>query len=202
MDVVKAARPALNRLYLSRKKPSSLPLRPLLPDRFRPPRGEKQVFLPNFVLTFLRPHPEQPANFASFLTPLWLNKLDLKDYLYHAYGVQTLHVRSFIIHGKVVRDTLNKRVSRLPQQKKMTIEMPPDQPFVWPEEPEDKSPWDWAITQAGEKAKKEREEGVTEQGNMKGGPGKKERETLRERAKALLKGKATWRPGWEEYPVG
>lgn len=27
------------------RKPSPLPLRPLVPDRFRPPRGEKQVFL-------------------------------------------------------------------------------------------------------------------------------------------------------------
>lgn len=27
------------------RKPSPLPLRPLVPDRFRPPRGEKQIFL-------------------------------------------------------------------------------------------------------------------------------------------------------------
>lgn len=27
------------------RKPSPLPLRPLVPDRFKPPKGEKQVFL-------------------------------------------------------------------------------------------------------------------------------------------------------------
>lgn len=53
-------------------------------------------YSPNFVLTLLRPRPDAPANFASFLTPLNLNKLDLKDYLYNAYGIHVLSVRSYV----------------------------------------------------------------------------------------------------------
>lgn len=55
---------------------------------------------PNVVLTLIR-SPHLPANFASFLTPLWFNKLDLKDYLYHLYGIQALSVRSYVIQQKV-----------------------------------------------------------------------------------------------------
>ncbi len=46
MNTVKTAAAAISRpnpgFY---KKPSPLPLRPLRPNRFKPPRGEKQVFL-------------------------------------------------------------------------------------------------------------------------------------------------------------
>ena len=41
VTAVPRVRPNPDRL----RKPSPLPLRPLVPDRFRPPRGEKQVFL-------------------------------------------------------------------------------------------------------------------------------------------------------------
>ncbi|KAL9130926.1 MAG: hypothetical protein Q9175_006898, partial [Cornicularia normoerica] len=125
------------------RKPSPLPLRPLVPDRFRPPRGEKQVFLPNFIITFLRT-PTQPPHFASFLTPLWFNKLDLKDYLYNVYGVQVLRVRSFVIQGKVTKDRYTARVSRASAKKKMTVELVQgvegQGPFIWPEEPKDIKP--------------------------------------------------------------
>ncbi|KAK4165866.1 hypothetical protein QBC43DRAFT_314415 [Cladorrhinum sp. PSN259] len=99
-----------------------------LPRRF----GQKEVFLPNHVIAFLRPLPKQPPNLASFAVPLKFNKLDLRDYLYHAYNVEVLSVRSFInqpapqrkhgMHGKWYR----------PQSKKMMIaELV--KPFVWPE---------------------------------------------------------------------
>jgi hypothetical protein len=58
---------------------------------------------PNFTLTLLRT-PHAPPHFASFLTPLNLNKLDLKDYLYHAYGLKVLNVRSYVIQAKVRED--------------------------------------------------------------------------------------------------
>lgn len=46
MNALKPSSPALNRMDFARlRKPSPLPLRPLEPNRFRPPRGEKQVFL-------------------------------------------------------------------------------------------------------------------------------------------------------------
>ena len=37
------------------------------------------------MLTLLRT-PNSPPNFATFLVPLNLNKLDMRDYLFHAYG--------------------------------------------------------------------------------------------------------------------
>ena len=152
-----------------KKKPAQLPLRPLQPNRFVPPRGQKQVFLyalpslthptqfrphslisllippihshrPNFVITFLRT-PLKPPHFASFLVPLNLNKLDLKSYLYNAYNIRVLHVRSFIIHGRMVKDPRTNQKFRKPRTKKMTIEMEgPKAAFVWPDPPEDLAP--------------------------------------------------------------
>lgn len=89
---------------MRKKTPLPLPtLRPLLPKTFFPPRGQKQIYLPNFTLTLLRT-PHAPPHFASFLTPLNLNKLDLKDYLWNAYGLQALTVRSFVIQARVRED--------------------------------------------------------------------------------------------------
>ncbi|KAK4227836.1 hypothetical protein QBC38DRAFT_443318 [Podospora fimiseda] len=103
-----------------------------VPTRMHKKFGKKQVFLPNHVIAFIRPLPKQPPNLASFAVPLKFNKLDLRDYLFHAYNVEVLSVRSFInqsppqqkygTHGKWYR----------PQSKKMMIaELV--KPFVWPE---------------------------------------------------------------------
>ncbi|KAF6235980.1 hypothetical protein HO173_005608 [Letharia columbiana] len=181
------------------RKPSPLPLRPLVPDRFKPPKGEKQVFLPNFTLTFLRT-PTQPPHFASFLTPLWLNKLDLKDYLYHVYGVQALRVRSFIIQGKVLRNDRTGRLARAGAAKKMTVEMVQGQegqgPFVWPEVPDE-------VLAEGREAQDARDKAVEEQ-KMRQQPDERykldprDAKGLKERARLLLQGKVRWRPSWEE----
>ena len=48
---------------------------------------------PTFTLTLLHT-PLQAPNLASFLVPLWFNKLDMKDYLWHVYGIGVGHVRS------------------------------------------------------------------------------------------------------------
>merc|ERR1712137_508966 len=66
--------------------------------------GLKEVYLPNFHVALHRT-PRQPANFASFTVPLWFSKLDLRDYLFHAYNVRIHGVRSYvklqrITHGK------------------------------------------------------------------------------------------------------
>ena len=120
-------------------KPSTLG--PLLPDRFRSPRGQKRVYLlvpypfrfnfpslsflsaktdfsckyrPNFTLTLLRT-PFAPPNYATFITPLHLNKLDLKDYLYNLYGVEVLSVRSYVQQARVRQD---KPGARLPKARR------------------------------------------------------------------------------------
>jgi large subunit ribosomal protein L23 len=95
---------------------------------------------PNFVLTLLRT-PNNPPNFATFLVPLSLNKLDLRDYLFHAYGIRVHGVRSYIQMQKIQQD---KPGSKRPKPrkwfrpksiKKMMVEM--ERPFVWPEEPKE-----------------------------------------------------------------
>lgn len=117
--------------------------------------GKKQVFLyvhapnsaiaainaninrPDFVVTLLRT-PNKPAIFAKFEVPLTFNKLDLRDYLFHAYNVRALRVRSYVEQQKVARrEGQGKRGQWYrPQAKKfMTIEM--DKPFVWPNPPKD-----------------------------------------------------------------
>jgi large subunit ribosomal protein L23 len=80
-----------------------------------------------------------PPTFASFIVPLNLNKLDLRDYLWHAYGVPVIGVRSYIQIQKLRQDKPGAiRVSprkwfRPRSIKKMTVEM--ELPFVWPEVP-------------------------------------------------------------------
>jgi len=90
---------------------------------------------PDFVITFLRT-PNLPPTFAKFVVPLTFNKLDLRDYLFHAYGVTVLRVRSYVEQQKVQsKGKAARRWYRPRAVKKMTVEM--DKPFVWPEEPTD-----------------------------------------------------------------
>jgi large subunit ribosomal protein L23 len=96
---------------------------------------------PKFTITLLRT-PHLPPNFAQFVVPLNINKLDLRDYLLHAYGVEVLNVRSFITQRKIERTkpgTTGLHYYRPRSIKKMTVELV--KPFVYPEEPKDLSPY-------------------------------------------------------------
>ncbi|KAL2044396.1 hypothetical protein N7G274_003101 [Stereocaulon virgatum] len=187
-----STKPHLNPRGIGRPYP--LPLRPLRPNRFVPPRGQKQIFLPNFVLTFLRT-PTQPPHFASFLVPLNLNKLDLKSYLYNGYGVRALHVRSFIMHGRVVRDPRTNQARRKPRKKKMMVELEPGSEFVWPEVPKDLEPWDKKMKDQEKRELDVQRKNRTKQGTILGLIPDEERNTLREKARELLGGKRVWTPG-------
>ncbi|KAK3943886.1 hypothetical protein QBC46DRAFT_376528 [Diplogelasinospora grovesii] len=120
------------------------------------PIGKKQVFLPNQVITFIRPKPKQPPNLASFVVPLRFNKLDLRDYLYHAYNVQVLKVRSFINERAPERRGNNNQGKwyRPQPQKMMVAEL--TKPFVWPEPVKEdaRGDWDHDIWQRVEKQRK------------------------------------------------
>jgi len=131
-----------------------------------------------------------------------MNKLDLKDYLYNLYSVETLHVRSYIIHGKVRRQPRTGVAYRMPQRKKMTIEMKPGDNFVWPDVLEDLGPWDKALQEVREEERKEAREGRSAQGQVLGNVPRDERGATREQARDLLEGKVRWRPGWETYKTG
>jgi large subunit ribosomal protein L23 len=91
---------------------------------------------PDFTVTLLRT-PHLGPNFASFEVPLWFGKLDLKSYLQNLYDVETLHIRSFVVHQKVQRTNPLKKfqIGSLYQptfKKKMTVQLM--QPFMWPAE--------------------------------------------------------------------
>lgn len=98
-----------------------------------------------FTVTLVRT-PFLPPTFAKFLVPLHFNKLDMRDYLWHVYGIETVGtIRSYVQQQPLRMD---KPGAVLPRQrnwyrersiKKMTVEM--DRPFVWPEAPEDLSPY-------------------------------------------------------------
>ena len=102
---------------------------------------------PNFVIALIRPSRFLPPNYASFMVPLWLNKLDLKDYLYHLYGLQCLSVRSYVIQQKIAeKRPYSRRWYRPRSRKKMTVELvndgtPGQGNFVWPKLPIDKTAW-------------------------------------------------------------
>lgn len=85
-----------------------------------------------------------PPNFVQFIVPLNINKLDLKDYLYHAYGVQCLSVRSYVEQQKIAQSKRHLGERHLEwyrprATKRMTVEL--DEPFIYPEAPTDFEPY-------------------------------------------------------------
>jgi len=98
--------------------------------------GLKKVYLPNFVVT-LRRNPRLEPYFAVFDVPLNFSKLDLKDFLWHLYGVKSRSIRSSVLPGKIRRKWKVKdqpaRVGpwvRTLQKKKMIVQLA--KPFRYP----------------------------------------------------------------------
>ncbi|KAH7028342.1 hypothetical protein B0J12DRAFT_584289 [Macrophomina phaseolina] len=154
----------------------------------RPPRR------PDFTLTLLRT-PFLPPTFAKFLVPLHLNKLDMRDYLWHAYGIKCTNVRSFVQQQKIRQDdptrkrAMPRRWYRGPAIKKMTVEM--ERPFVWPEEPEDWSPYGRDLYRSAEKHAEDEQRRMMPDAVYEG---PQDKETLREQAERLRRGEEKWRP--------
>lgn len=161
--------------------------------------GKKQIFLPNFTLTLLRT-PFLPPDYATFIVPLNLNKLDIKDYLYHAYGVRVISVRSYVQQQRVQQDKeraydpKRNRWFRPRSIKKMTVQM--DKGFVWPEEPTDFKPWDkdthTMVKDAQDNEVQTRMPDAITKPTA-------ERGSIAEQAKRLLRGEVRWKPQWEDY---
>jgi large subunit ribosomal protein L23 len=123
--------------------------------------------------------------------PLQFNKLDLRDYLYHAYDVEVTAVRSFINqpaprqkHGSA------GRFYRPRSQKMMIAELV--KPFVWPEPPakKDREAFDYDMF---ERLSKERQKSIDQQTNALKTPLRPfspipvERTQLKEEAAQVLK---------------
>ncbi|KAL9591359.1 MAG: hypothetical protein Q9179_007802, partial [Wetmoreana sp. 5 TL-2023] len=130
--------------------------------------------------------------------------LDLKDYLYNVYSIQCLRIRSYVQQSRVRQD---KPGARLPKPrrwyrpratKRMTIEMPATEPFVWPEAPTDLKPWDKEMHEKAKEEQKGEQKLMSDEGRrVPRGDGAK----LREQAEELLRGKKVWRPGWMDWDV-
>lgn len=93
--------------------------------------GERQVYFPHAKVVLLRPSAKHTPYQAKFIVPRYFNKLDLRDYLWHVYGLRALNVTTQLLWSTWTREMPGKPRKRTPQVKKMTIEMP--EPFVWPE---------------------------------------------------------------------
>ncbi|CAD6446412.1 85fc0672-98e5-4fbe-9ee6-0dcaafcfb538 [Sclerotinia trifoliorum] len=159
-----------------------------------PKMGRKEIFLPNFTITLLRT-PNLPPSFASFIVPLNLNKLDMRDYLWNAYGIEVRAVRSYIQAQKLKEGKPGQKIPtprkwfRPRSIKRMMVEM--ERPFVWPEEPKDLSPWD----KEGLKKRQEQEQELQAEQypDAKQKPSK-ERLSIAEQARKILQGKEKWAP--------
>ncbi|EAZ63752.2 hypothetical protein PICST_28237 [Scheffersomyces stipitis CBS 6054] len=93
--------------------------------------GENQIYFPQGRICLLRPNAKHSPYQAKFLVPKSMNKMDLRDYLWHVYGLRALNVTVQLLHAKFVRGPYDYARYRGPQYKKMTIDMA--EPFVWPE---------------------------------------------------------------------
>lgn len=97
--------------------------------------GGKQVYLPKARVCLLRPNAKHTPYQAKFLVPRNFNKMDLRDYLWHVYGLRALNVTVQLLHARFTRGPNDYARYRGPQFKKMTIDM--EDPFVWPELPDE-----------------------------------------------------------------
>ncbi|KAB8342932.1 hypothetical protein FH972_022529 [Carpinus fangiana] len=153
------------------------------------PVGQKKIHLPSFTITFNRT-PNLPAKWANFTVPLSFNKLDIRDYLWHLYGVRILSVRSYVVPSAITSKPSplpgKRRTYRPLNKKRMTVELA--RPFVWPDVPNkkeldehfDKQRYD---TMMRTRMKEAMEEDVGS---------RKAREELRLKAERLVQGKESW----------
>ncbi|KAK3721009.1 mitochondrial 54S ribosomal protein YmL41 [Vermiconidia calcicola] len=157
--------------------------------------GLKELYLPDFSVVLHRT-PGLPAHNAKFTVPLWFSKLDLRDYLYHAYNVRILSVRSYVKQQRIIEgDPKNPRPQpnrwhRPRALKHMIVEL--EQPFVWPEEPEDYSAWNREEVKDSEAEQKKYGELMQPMGDAV--VNEERRKSMREQAKALLEGRQKWKP--------
>ncbi|CDR42981.1 CYFA0S10e04500g1_1 [Cyberlindnera fabianii] len=100
--------------------------------------GRKQYF-PTARVILLRPNAKHTPYQAKFIVPKSFNRMDLRDYLYHVYGLRAFNITTQLLHAPYTRDGNAVARYRTGQIKKMTIDM--TEPFVWPEEPKNKNKW-------------------------------------------------------------
>jgi large subunit ribosomal protein L23 len=169
-----------------------------------------------------------PATQAKFRVPLTFSKLDLRDYLWHAYNVRTVKIRSYVQQQRVTHDRpdatapMQNKWFRPKAIKHMTVEM--DKPFVWPEDPEN---WDayvalglilliWVVLGMGALANlwvfsrwsKDIFRELQDEADNRDKPETRTKDiqaemgTLAQQARELLNGKKKWKPTYVDYGAG
>lgn len=130
--------------------------------------------------------------------PLRFNKLDIRDYLLHAYNVRSVAVRSAVMRRSIRRNAVTMRMQRPPPIKYMTVEM--DKPFVWPKEPTATERKAWHNDELEQRLQQQKQ--YEERAELYQKHGKlpdptetkrsKDRTMLAQQAKDLLSGKTKW----------
>ncbi|KAJ5620415.1 hypothetical protein N7510_004399, partial [Penicillium lagena] len=160
--------------------------------------GRTKVYLPSFVVALVRT-PNLSPQYAQFRVPLSFNKLDLRDYLKNVYGVGVRSIRSYVEMQPVTRVTRDGKgrgpIRRPKSEKRMTVELV--EPFVWPEEPKDLTPWEKESWDANEVHAKEASEAPHGPTDFAEKPNEKERKAYAEQAKEILADPESWRPTWK-----
>ncbi|KAJ5456653.1 hypothetical protein N7530_011927 [Penicillium desertorum] len=143
--------------------------------------------------------PNLTPRYAQFRVPLNFNKFDLRSYLWHLYGVGTLSIRSYVQAQPITRISRDGKGfgpwRRPKSQKRMTVEL--KEPFVYPEEPKDLTPWEHESWSKAEKWQIDQQEKENPRPNKGQEPDQQLRDAYKEQAKALLENKETWRPTWK-----
>ncbi|GMM34794.1 mitochondrial 54S ribosomal protein YmL41 [Saccharomycopsis crataegensis] len=93
--------------------------------------GSDKRYFPKARVILLRPNAKHTPYQAKFIVPKSFNKLDLRDYLFHIYGLRALNITTQLLPGRFIRTGTTPRY-RSGQIKKMTIDM--EEPFIWPGE--------------------------------------------------------------------
>ncbi|KAK5987925.1 Large ribosomal subunit protein uL23m [Cladobotryum mycophilum] len=169
--------------------------------------GQKQVYLPNHIITFLRKE-HLPPNEACFQVPLRFTKFDLRDYLWNLYNVEVRKVRSYVKEQPLTQRSDHSRSWYRPLPLKiMTVEL--DKPFQWPDAPEDLTPWNKELWDMREEDREEQSDlqHIHQQGKvplLSADAWNKERTQLSALAKKMLSGEVKWEnnvaldPKWDK----
>lgn len=92
--------------------------------------GEKNVYLPEGAITLLPNLPNMSPYYARFKVPRTYNKLDLRDYLFHLYGLKVFDMRVSLSRRKFLPQKNNRGHFLSSQEKVIVVRM--EKPFIWP----------------------------------------------------------------------
>jgi large subunit ribosomal protein L23 len=90
-----------------------------------------RIFLPDWIMTMLKPAERQPKNVVKFRTDPRMTDWDIKNYLEKIYKVRIIGVRSEIRSGDLHQSS--KGLGKKEDYKIAQVTLPPNQVFEWPD---------------------------------------------------------------------